>query len=586
MKSIRRSLTLYFLAVLLVSLGAVSLFVHYRTGETLRREEMAKEQLIWTKYRAEEKSRKAQLDKDLLAQARSLASIVRFHYDHRSVFGKTYSPYKTSTIAAMLGAGANVNSHFGVPIAYLQGSARPVMHLFYRHTTSRPQMKIRLDNNNPITPIHAGTEEFFQVNSAWGSTYSSPNMEGRTFAFDSAVLEEEPVLGWQFETVRLGSTKVRLVKLTVPSTRWGSGPRRNYRGPGRGSRNRSSERSRPALYIQYGCDTKRLDLNLTRLKAGRDKSLVALRSETLAEHQSVRNYLILVLSGTFALAIVGCFWMVRLGLAPLRRLSEAVSRISERDFRLQFDGQHVPGEVTPIVERLKKSLEQLSLAFSREKQATADISHDLRTPVAALLTTIDFTLRKDRSAAEYRDALEECRLSGQQMNQIVERLLSLARLDAGVAQVSPQMVNVTEVVSQSVALVRPLAEERGLQLRMSNGSTQIVRTDADKLREIVNNLLHNAVQYNQPNGSIEVQVIDENGQIKVRVSDTGIGISPEHQMHIFERFYRADASRYTDDLNAGLGLAIAKGYVDLLGGTLNVESEEGRGSTFNIYLPA
>src|SRR5262249_15194110 len=150
---------------------------------------------------------------------------------------------------------------------------------------------------------------------------------------------------------------------------------------------------------------------------------------------SLRNRLLLIGSLTFLATVAGCFWLVRLGLAPLRRLSDAVSRVSPRDFRLSFDERRLPGELEPIVERLQGTLDLLKRAFAREKQAAADISHELRTPLAVMLTTTELALRKQRSAEEYRELLRDCRDSAQQMNQIVQRLLTLARLDAGVDQV-------------------------------------------------------------------------------------------------------------------------------------------------------
>src|SRR5262249_44714343 len=279
-------------------------------------------------------------------------------------------------------------------------------------------------------------------------------------------------------------------------------------------------------------------------------------------------------------------WLVRLGLLPLQRLSVAVSRVSEKDFRLQFDQRRLPGELTPIVVRLTQTLDLLKRAFAREKQAAADISHELRTPLAALLTTTEVALRKPRSPEEYRELLEDCRESGKQMSRLVERLLTLARLDAGVDTLRPQRVDVTDLAEQCVSLVRPLAEARALNLKLQPGEPAPMTADPDKLREVLTNLLHNAIQYNNPSGSVEVKVARSNGHVEMEVRDTGIGIAPEARKHIFERFYRADPSRQADGLHAGLGLAIVKGYVDLMGGTITVDSVEGKGSTFRIELPA
>ncbi|HTU92136.1 MAG TPA: HAMP domain-containing sensor histidine kinase, partial [Gemmataceae bacterium] len=182
-----------------------------------------------------------------------------------------------------------------------------------------------------------------------------------------------------------------------------------------------------------------------------------------------------------------------------------------------------------------------------------------------------------------------------QMNQIVERLLTLARLDAGVDRLRLQPVDVAALAQQCADVIRPLAEARGLKLTVRKSSTVAngvngdsacaVKTDPDKLREIVSNLLHNAIQYNRPGGSVDLSVGRRNGTLEVEVQDTGIGIASAAREQIFERFYRADPSRGGDDLHAGLGLAIVKEYIDLMGGSIGVESTEGQGSTFRVLLP-
>jgi heavy metal sensor kinase len=289
---------------------------------------------------------------------------------------------------------------------------------------------------------------------------------------------------------------------------------------------------------------------------------------------------------TFAATVLGGFALVWLGLRPLRRLSDAVSRVSTKDFRLPLDDRRrLPNELRPIAERLTQTLDMLKRAFAREKQAAADISHELRTPLAALMTTLDVALKKPRSPEEYRELLEDCRLSGQQMSRLVERLLALARLDAGVDTLRTQQIDVAGLAERCAAVVRPLADARGLTLRVHRDGPTPMQADPNKLSEVVTNLLHNAIQYNRPSGSVDLTVERENGHLKLEVSDTGIGIGPEARSHIFERFFRADPSRQSDGLNAGLGLAIVKGYVDLMGGTISVESAEGVGSTFRVELP-
>jgi heavy metal sensor kinase len=346
------------------------------------------------------------------------------------------------------------------------------------------------------------------------------------------------------------------------------------------------DRPGPALYIQCAAETSKLDAEVAKLGNKLDNDLAKLdedRRQTLA---TLRNRLLLIGLATFAATLVGGFWLVRVGLSPLHRLSVAVSRVSAKDFKLPFDEPRLPRELRPIVERLTQTLELLKRTFAREKQAAADISHELRTPLAALLTTTEVGLRKPRSAEEYRELLADCHATGQQMSQLIERLLALARLDAGVDTLRPREVDASSVAEQCATLVRPLAAARGLSLRVERNGPVLLHTDPDKLREILNNLLHNAIEYNRPEGSIELALGRQNGHVLLEVKDTGIGIAPAVQEQIFERFYRADPSRQADGLHAGLGLAIVKGYVDLMGGKISVQSTEGQGTTFRVELPA
>ena len=341
----------------------------------------------------------------------------------------------------------------------------------------------------------------------------------------------------------------------------------------------------PAILMQVAAETKQRDKALADHKDALEDNLANLKVEAQATLTSLRNRLLLLSMITFAATVAGGIWLVRLGLSPLRRLSDAVSLVSVKDFRLPFEERRLPGELRPIVERLTETLELLKRAFASEKQAAADISHELRTPLSALLTTIDVALRKPRSPEEYRELLSDCHATGLQMSQLVERLLALARLDAGVDTLRPRTVDVTNLAEQCTAMVRPLADVRGLSLNLHRNGPIHVTADADKLREIMTNLLHNAIEYNRPKGSVDFTVQQADGHLEVEVRDTGVGIKPEAREHIFERFFRADPSRQSEGLHAGLGLAIVKGYVDLMGGTITVDSVPGSGSTFRLRLP-
>ena len=159
-------------------------------------------------------------------------------------------------------------------------------------------------------------------------------------------------------------------------------------------------------------------------------------------------------------------------------------------------------------------------------------------------------------------------------------------MDAGQSQVNRKETDAAELAEGCAAVIRPLSESQSVTLRTDIDGPTTLATDPDKLREVMINLLHNAVEYNRPGGEIQLRVHPaKGGGAVVEVADTGIGMTPEVQAKIFERFYRADPSRTHTGVHAGLGLAIVKEYVNRLGGTIAVESQLGRGSTFRVTLP-
>jgi len=338
------------------------------------------------------------------------------------------------------------------------------------------------------------------------------------------------------------------------------------------------------VFIQYAADLGPVQHTIRQLAAKRDADLGELETTIDANLGQLRTRMIWIGMSALAALWVGGFVVIRLGLAPLSKMSEAVSQVSPTNFHLPLDTQSLPVELRPIADGLTISLDLLQKAFAREKQASADISHELRTPLAALMTTLEVALRKARSPDEYRDILEECRASGQHMYQLVERLLTLARLDAGVDHFRPKDADVTEIALACADLIRPLAKERGLALRLHLSEPITTTTDPDKLREVLTNLLHNAVEYNNPDGSIDLTIERVNDHVRFEVRDTGIGITPEAMEHLFKRFYRADPSRHADTPHAGLGLSIVKSYVELMSGTIQVESND-KGTVFVVELP-
>ncbi len=480
---------------------------------------------------------------------------------------------------------------------------RNVYHDFRQHLPADIFRQIKFDEL--WLPGDGQVADYYQIDSPPSKSHHSRSMSDRTFQLDLSAFDPKGVFQVLYDNPVLApDTPVRRVVLMATSVgqvnRWGgplppretlpAAPRRQREAPLPPPRPRRG----PKIYIHCAADKSKLDATLAGFSERRDEELSDVAAKSKESLSDLRRYLFAISLIVFAATGIGSFWLVRLGLSPLRRLSDAVSQVSPKDFRLPLGERLLPRELQPIAGRLNTTLDLLKRAFAREKQAAADISHELRTPLAALLTTTELALRKPRSPEQYCEFIQDCHASAQQMNQIVERLLTLARLDAGVDRLRPQTVDAAALAQQCATVIRPLAEARGLRLTYKNPCPApqpngdgdcVVRIDPDKLREVLTNLLHNAIQYNQPGGSVDLHVSRNNGSLAVEVSDTGIGIAPEARERIFERFYRVDPSRGSDDLHAGLGLAIVKEYIDLMGGSIGVESTEGQGSTFRVLFP-
>lgn len=578
MRSIRLALMGYFLLLVGVALGAVFFLVYRTSSETLNARKAQTRALLEAQHQSDCDDARAALDQRLVRSAQTLANLARATPTH----------FETLYPLGVLGIAVAPNGYLAGPLWLAEGFHAPLAYQLYR---IHPQI-VHIESADDV--MHDQDSDYFQTYSAHGRPLERSTSLGETWlTLDQDVRKKAELLRENFDTLELRpGHMVRRVTLKATVPRFGAPflqPLWRFPlNPGKAKFSRGGRIPKSfdatAIFVQYASDTSGLDATLRDLKSRLDSDLEQQEHATDEALAGLRTRLLGIGGLAFIALLAGTYWLVRLGLLPLRRLSDAVSRVSEKDFRLQVEAAGLPGELRPIASCLSETLEQLRRAFAREKQAAADISHELRTPLAALLTTLDVALRRPRSVLEYQEILEDCRTTGAQMTQQVERLLALARLDAGADHLQSQKVNVIDLATQCSDLVRPLAEARGVTVRCHVDGPAVLSTDPDKLREVLNNLLYNAVEYNRPNGSIDLTVLRDNGTLALEVRDTGIGIPVEACEHIFERFYRADPSRHADSLHAGIGLAIVKGYVELMGGTIRVESSSA-GSTFLVKFP-
>ena len=296
---------------------------------------------------------------------------------------------------------------------------------------------------------------------------------------------------------------------------------------------------------------------------------------------------VVVVSGlaVLALGLCGGWWLARRTLAPVSALTEAAAAVSARDLSTRLDEGRAPSELRGLARAFNATLDRLEEAFLRQARFTADASHELRTPLTVIRTQAELALRGRRTVAEHRATLEACLRAARRMTGLVEGLLALARADAGEDRIAAEDVDLDAVVRESAELLRPAAAAEDVALHCAAESAR-VRGDPRLLGDLVANLVDNGVRYNRPGGRVDVSLGREEGQAVLRVRDTGIGIPSEAQAHLFERFFRVDPARSRKHGGSGLGLSIASWIVEAHGGSIEVESRPGAGSTFTVRLPA
>ena len=226
-------------------------------------------------------------------------------------------------------------------------------------------------------------------------------------------------------------------------------------------------------------------------------------------------------------------------------------------------------------------LKRLDDSFSRLSQFSADLAHELRTPIANMLGEAQVTLTRDRTAAEYREIIESTVAECERLSRIVDNLLFVARVDAEREPIARKWFDAGAAAKKIAAFYQTVADDHHVTISCS-GDGQIY-ADPDLFERAVGNLLDNALRFTPENGSIRIALSKHDGGFEVAVSDDGCGIAPEHLPRVFDRFYRAESSRGSD--GAGLGLALVKSIVDLHGGSAKIQSEIGRGTTVTLTFP-
>ena len=253
------------------------------------------------------------------------------------------------------------------------------------------------------------------------------------------------------------------------------------------------------------------------------------------------------------------------------------------DARLQIGD--AAEELTGLAESFNELLGRLDQSFENMRRFVADASHELRTPVAVIRGEADVALANERSAAEYKETLAIILDESRRLSRLVDDLLNLARADAGRVKLQAQAFYWNDLLSECCRSVQSLAAARQIDLECRCAADTPFLGDEELLRRMTLNLLDNAIRYTPPGGKVLAELEAHEEGVRIRISDTGIGIGPDAAEHVFERFFRADKARSRGNGGFGLGLAIVKWIAESHRGVVELASVPGAGSTFTVTLP-
>ena len=315
------------------------------------------------------------------------------------------------------------------------------------------------------------------------------------------------------------------------------------------------------------------------------------REELLARFRAVLG---IVTLSIVAIALTGGFLVTRSAVVPIRRLTQAVRRIirtGRTDARVPLppgspSGDDAIDELTTLFNAMLDKIEGLVTAM---RASLDNVSHDLRTPLTHLRGAAEMALAGPPDVDRYREALADCVEEADRVLVMLNTLMDISEAESGAMQLQREPVRLEDVVARAVDLYRDVAEAKGvtIQIRLkpdptSADPTSLVMGDRTRLEQVAANLIDNAVKYTPTRGHVEVTVGRDDGHAVLTVRDTGVGIQPDELPRIWDRLFRGDASRTERGL--GLGLSLVRAIIEAHGGTVEVESEPGSGSTFTVNL--
>jgi two-component system, OmpR family, sensor kinase len=303
---------------------------------------------------------------------------------------------------------------------------------------------------------------------------------------------------------------------------------------------------------------------------------------------TLRRFLVLLTVAVpiaLAVSLAGGWFLAGRALRPVDAITLAAQRIAAGDLSQRLTMSTAPDEIGRLAGTFNDMIGRLDASFRQIRQFTSDASHELRTPLTVMKGETELVLRRPRPIEDYQTVLESSLEEIDRMTHIVDELLFLSRADMGEVKMESLPVALESLVEDIYRQATLLGQDRNIEVVLGTVMPAVVQGDELRLRELLLNLVENAVKYSHPGGKVEVSLIHDGRQARLSVTDHGIGIAQEDHKRIFDRFFRTDDARAHTKKGTGLGLAICAWIADAHKGRVEVKSELGQGSTFTVVLP-
>jgi len=280
------------------------------------------------------------------------------------------------------------------------------------------------------------------------------------------------------------------------------------------------------------------------------------------------------------------YWLSGRALAPVNQIIQSAEGIGVLNLSRRLEVPRAKDELRRLTETLNAMLDRIESSVKRITRFTADASHDLRTPLSLIRTNAELALRRRRSEDHYRESLARILTISEETTQLIEGLLTLARADAGAAQLKCEFLDLGPILLKTVQQARFLASAKGLSFSEHLPQENLpMLADSAAIERLFLSVLDNAVKYTPVGGRVTVRASSHPRSASIEIEDNGIGIAESDLPHIFERFFRADQARSREIRGSGLGLAIARWIAEMHQGSIEVTSSPGKGSCFRVLLP-